>query len=93
MKRFQQLRKEIDKLDSEILRLLGKRFSLTRKIGKIKQEIDLPIKDAKRESLILEKGQKQAKKLGINPIFWQKIQKIILTESKKENRKISFDKK
>ena len=50
-----KLRKEIDRIDSEILRLYEERMDVARKIGQYKIDNDLPVYDAAREDAKLEK--------------------------------------
>ena len=44
-----QYRKEIDRIDAEIARLLDQRLDVAAEIGKYKQERGLPVLDAARE--------------------------------------------
>ena len=46
--------KEIDDIDSTLLSLFAKRFSLVAKIGKHKKDNNLPIQDKNREKIIIE---------------------------------------
>ena len=50
-----KLRREIDRIDSEILRLYEERMDVAKKIGQYKIDNDLPIYDAAREDEKLEK--------------------------------------
>ena len=50
-----QIRREIDRLDSELLRIFNKRASLALKIGEIKKEEGLPVYDPQREKRIFDK--------------------------------------
>ena len=45
-------RKEINRLDSELLRIFNERASLALKIGEIKKKNDIPIYDPEREKRI-----------------------------------------
>lgn len=47
-------RKEINRLDSELLRIFNERAALALKIGEIKKERGLPVYDPEREKLIFE---------------------------------------
>ena len=87
MKELHTLRKEIDKINTEILSLLAKRFSLTRKIGELKHTYRLPPKDTKREGVQLEGLEVQAKKLTLNPSLITKIYQLIIVEVVKEHNK------
>jgi len=55
MNSLDKYRKEIDKIDDSIIELLEKRFNLVVEIGQYKKENNLPVFDAKRESVIKQK--------------------------------------
>lgn len=86
--RLNNIREEIDKVDTEIVKLLSKRQSLVLKVAKIKHSQKLPLTHTKREEEILSRMKKIAKKLHIHDQFIQKIYKLIFTESKKVQREI-----
>lgn len=50
-----ELRQEIDRIDSELLRIFNRRASLALEIGLIKKERGLPVYDPKREKIIFER--------------------------------------
>lgn len=52
---IQDLRRQIDALDDEILELLARRISLANQIGEIKKHCKQEIKDKKREEEILRR--------------------------------------
>lgn len=47
-------RKEINRLDSELLRIFNERAALALKIGEIKKEMDIPVYDPAREKRIFD---------------------------------------
>ena len=49
------IRKEIDRLDNELLRIFNRRAALALDIGEIKKGLDLPIYDPTREKKIFER--------------------------------------
>jgi len=53
------LREEIDKIDSELLKLLNARSLLALKIGEIKKIHNLPVFDPEREKNIIERLVKE----------------------------------
>ena len=55
MNNLDKYRKEIDKIDDNIIELLEQRFNLVVEIGQYKKENNLPVFDAKRESAIKQK--------------------------------------
>ena len=50
-------RKEIDDIDTELLRLLNMRARLALKVGALKQALDLPVSDPGRERIVLQRLQ------------------------------------
>lgn len=56
---IEQLRDEIDKIDSKILLLLNMRSNLALKIGEIKKKYNLPVYDPEREKNIIERLLKE----------------------------------
>ena len=57
---IQDLRKEIDEIDSQMVDLYGKRMAAASQIGKIKREKGLPILNTERERELLNKVGDQA---------------------------------
>ena len=51
------IRKNINQLDDDLLRIFNQRAALALKIGAMKKDLDLPIYDPKREKLIFERMQ------------------------------------
>jgi len=52
MERLRACRDQIDALDVKILRLLNERTRIVEEIGRIKQKLDLPIYEPKREDQV-----------------------------------------
>ena len=52
-KRILKLRQEIDDIDEEIIYLLKKRMVISKKVGKLKAELLIPVEDKKREKEII----------------------------------------
>jgi len=67
MERISLLRKRIDEIDEQILHLLKERVDACRKIGMIKQEQGIPVRDRQRESEQYRRITEFASKLGLNP--------------------------
>jgi len=55
MTELDQLRQEIDRLDADIVKLLSERFEVVRRIGDVKKREGLPVLNAAREQIVLEK--------------------------------------
>ena len=61
-KRILQLRNEIDNLDEEIIQLLKKRMRISKEVGQLKERLDIPVEDKKREKEIIDRLTAQAGK-------------------------------
>ena len=55
-----EYRKKIDQIDNKIINLLSKRLYNVQKIGKLKNQLGIPIGDNEREKEILERLYKMA---------------------------------
>jgi|Deesub1362B_J571_1020462.scaffolds.fasta_scaffold00003_609 chorismate mutase len=58
MERIRELRREIDKIDLELIKLLDKRISLAVKIGSIKKSLGISVIDVNREDEVLKRAGK-----------------------------------
>lgn len=83
-----KVRKEIDKLDHQLLKLFKKRVKLVERVGLIKKKYNLPIFHPAREKEISQKLDRFAKKYGLRKIFLQKIWKTMIDESKVMQKKL-----
>ena len=83
-----QLRTRIDSCDEEILRTLGARMQISRKIGQYKKENNIAIIQASRWDNILESVLKSADIYGLDRDFITKVFNAIHEASVKEQNKI-----
>jgi len=60
------LRKKIDEIDEQILRLLKERVDVSRSIGKTKREHGIPVRDYEREDELYANVMRRASELGLN---------------------------
>jgi len=79
---FNELRKDIDGIDSNIVKLLSQRLSAARKIGDLKKKGRGRIQDMAREKEVVEHVRKLAEKEGINPEAVERLYRQIITESR-----------
>ena len=54
-KRILRLRQKIDNLDEDIIQLLKKRMRISKEVGKLKEELDIPVEDKSRENEIIDR--------------------------------------
>jgi len=83
-----KIRKEIDKLDHDLVKLLKKRKGLIQKVAQIKKKHKLPLVQKAREAEIDKKLAKFAKDHKLEKRFLQKIWKNMIDESKAIQKKI-----
>jgi chorismate mutase len=67
LENINQLRKRIDEVDEQILRLLSERVKICKSIGSLKKEHGIPIKDAYRESEVYVHVRQKAVEFGLDP--------------------------
>lgn len=77
---MEKFRKEIDKIDSEIAKLLEKRFEICSEIGDFKSKNNIETEDKSREKEIFEKIKRTDLKYRDNI---KEVESKILLESKK----------
>lgn len=80
--KLKEYRKNIDRIDKQIIELLEERFEISKKIGKYKKQNNLPIKNKKREKQIIQRRIKSLENTNLKPRFIKKILKFILKESR-----------
>ncbi len=83
------IRKRIDKIDKKLIRLFIKRFNYVKKVGNIKKQNKLPIKDSDREDSIIKNIEKIAKNNFTNYII--EIYRTIFKVSKELEKKNNND--
>lgn len=63
-KKLEALRREIDGIDAQLLKLLNRRIEIAREIGALKKAHSEPVCDPHREQKILERLEQQNKETG-----------------------------
>lgn len=75
------IRASIATLDQELLRLLKARSELSRKIGVIKNDHNLPVRDEAQEQQIYAQLRAAAEGCGLEPSYVEAIYRTIIAES------------
>lgn len=75
-----QYRKSIDNLDDALIRILAERFRITKAVGRLKAEQDLPPGDPAREQQQAERLRALAKDADLDPDFAEKLLRFIIDE-------------
>ena len=81
-----RLRKQIDKIDSQLLRLISKRMKVAKKIGIYKKKNNMKVVDLQRERKVLDKISQKARKLRVDPHLSRKLFKLMILESRKQQK-------
>jgi chorismate mutase / prephenate dehydratase len=73
-----RLREHIERIDRELIRLIGERVKLARSIGSAKRAADLPTLDPAREAAVVRRAASLARENGLEEddvrwIFWHLI--------------------
>jgi len=79
--KLEELRSEIDKLDEELIDILGRRMNIVEEIGKYKKENDITILQLKRWSRIIHDRVNTGVKIGLTREFLLKLLEALHEES------------
>ncbi len=85
---MEEYRKKINKIDSEIIKLLAKRRDLSREIIRLKNETQGSIRDKAREKELLTQLIELGEKEGLDSNFVKKVFHEIIDDSVKLQNKI-----
>lgn len=85
---LEQLRKQIDVCDNDLLELLAKRMRISEEIGQYKKEHNMPILQSARYEEILSKRIFQAKSMGMGEDFMKTVLVAIHEESVRHQMEI-----
>jgi chorismate mutase/prephenate dehydrogenase len=76
-----ELRLQIDAIDSQMVELLAQRSKLTAQVGQYKSQVGLPIYVPEREAELITKRRQQAKDRGVSPVLVEDLLRRIMRES------------
>jgi len=75
---LQVLRKRIDEIDVQILKVLSERIIVCRKIGEHKKQQNLPIRDQTREQEVYSKVKDIAVEFQLEPVQIERVYREIV---------------
>ncbi len=78
------LREQMDKINRELIDLLGRRLEVAKEIARVKKRDQLPILDAEREKCIQEEVKSLAKERGLNTPMLEEIFTLIFDHTRME---------
>ncbi len=68
MSEIQQLRKQVDEIDEQILNALNERAKICRAIGKVKKKQGMQVRDTSRENQLYEHVKQKAVEFNLDPL-------------------------
>lgn len=78
---LEDLRREIDTLDTRLVRLLAERREHARRIGALKRGAGLPLRDGHREAAIRARCLKLADSLGLETVLLERVLEALFREA------------
>ncbi|WP_206680725.1 chorismate mutase [Hymenobacter polaris] len=82
------LRQQINNLDAEIIQLLGRRMSVSEKIGQYKKENDITVLQTARLNEILDRAKRQGSQVGLSEDFVERYMEAVHLESVQRQEKV-----
>jgi chorismate mutase len=83
-----QLREQIDRIDQALVLLLGNRFALTQRVGRIKAEQRLEAFDPQREESKLREIRALCEQHGVNPELMADVLAQVMREVVKNHQRL-----
>ena len=83
-----EVRNEIDKIDSDIIRLLSERFGYVREVVKYKEKTNEGIEASGRRAAVIDSRREWAEGAGLDPDVIEKIYNILIDYFISEEKKI-----
>ena len=80
LEELKKFRKSIDNLDDALIRIVAERFRITKAVGVLKANNDLPPADPARESQQVERLRALAVDAELDPDFAEKLLNFIIRE-------------
>ena len=74
---FEEYREDIDALDEALLKIVAQRFAIVKKIGVYKKANAMPVLDPERKRQVLDAFEANARRLGLDVEFAQKLYELI----------------
>lgn len=90
MENLENLRRKIKKIDNRLLDLIAKRMEITRKIGRLKRETEIPLRDWSVEKSVIENAIRYAKKYGLDIDFTKAIITKIIEYSRIHQERLHY---
>lgn len=80
LNQLEKYRRIVDDIDSQVVSLIERRMEISRRIGEVKKQNDLPFYNPEREQLILQKNSEYLRDTGFSDEI-QELYTLILRQS------------
>jgi 3-deoxy-7-phosphoheptulonate synthase len=77
------LRDEIDRIDRELIKLIGRRLDSSVEIAKIKAVKGIPMRSPDREEELIDEARDDARRLGFDPEYAAELMRVVLEHSRR----------
>ena len=78
---LEELRRQIDSIDDELMGVLARRMAISREIGQLKQMHSLSVVQPDRYRELIERRVSEASAIGVSPDFIRELLSVIHEES------------
>lgn len=86
MQTIEELRAEIDRIDTAIVDLIAERQTFAGRMARVKYAQGLPIRDAGRRRDVLERAFDRAVERGVDPGAVQRVMELLVEMSEERQR-------
>ncbi|MEO0190438.1 MAG: prephenate dehydrogenase/arogenate dehydrogenase family protein [candidate division WOR-3 bacterium] len=90
MKKITCLRNKVKKIDCKIIKLVQRRFDITRNIGKEKKKLGIPLQDWSVERDVIDNALDMAKRVGLNYDLVKTLITKIIEQSRLQQEKLHY---
>lgn len=89
MTSLEQLREKLDRLDSEIVALVGQRQAIAREVAAAKRATGYPTRDYQREREVILLARRRAEEHGLSPDVAEKVLRLLIRSSLTTQEQVS----
>ena len=82
METLTDMRRALDRIDADLLELLGQRMAIAHAIGRRKRDRGLPVPHPRRDAKVMSGALAHARRLRLGEPFVERLYALILAESR-----------
>ncbi len=81
MNDLESMRRELERVDDDIVALLGARFAVITRIGELKTRDGVPVVIPERIEAVKQRAARKGLNYDLNPVFVEKLFQLIIDEA------------